>query len=326
MENLKKLSELTEKQIGHSEEDVKINFIVPFLEAFGHHRLNYEHKFKDIIIRHEKTNLVLVIIETKKYHKPLDPELGQLERYCNEDRPLLGIISNGNEIRIYSPDWKRQKLFSEKAIYIFKRENLADENLLKRLELILRKEKLYDDSAEDNINEREKEIRLAFKNIEDKKSEINSLIEEKKKEINTLENNLVLFEKTILSDNLIPNSFRPVIQNNIKEKDNEIINPDFDFDIELTHKKKTNVKNRDFLFDYIFPVLKGIKNGQSRVDAVKSVAKKLNVEVTTVSDRCTRKLGININEFDNIVKNGTIREFLIERFPDRENDILTGIE
>ena len=112
---IKKLANLAKEEIGDSEEDVKINFIVPLFEAFGHNRLKFEHRWKDALIEELGPSGKLVI-ETKKYDKDLNSGLQQLERYCHEERPLLGIIANGKEIRIFSYFWKYRPTFQKTLI------------------------------------------------------------------------------------------------------------------------------------------------------------------------------------------------------------------
>ncbi len=51
---LEALAALTDGEIGVSEEDVKIRFAVPLLEALGHQRLAFEHRGKDILLRERK--------------------------------------------------------------------------------------------------------------------------------------------------------------------------------------------------------------------------------------------------------------------------------
>lgn len=45
------LATLTDEQLGITEEDAKIRFAVPLLEALCHTRLAFEHKGKDILLR-----------------------------------------------------------------------------------------------------------------------------------------------------------------------------------------------------------------------------------------------------------------------------------
>ena len=50
-ERIKKLAGLRREEVGSREEEVKINFVVPLLEALGHSRLKFEHRNRDILIR-----------------------------------------------------------------------------------------------------------------------------------------------------------------------------------------------------------------------------------------------------------------------------------
>lgn len=156
-EKIRKLVNLTKEEIGKSEEDVKINFIVPLFEAFGHERLKFEHRWKDALIEKLDPSCKLVI-ETKNYDKDLDRELQQLERYCHEERPLLGIIANGTEIRIFSYFWKYRPTFQETLIYRVNRKDLEDEGIIQALENMLSRDNLLVGKAKEYITEREKEI------------------------------------------------------------------------------------------------------------------------------------------------------------------------
>ncbi|NQE46169.1 hypothetical protein C5S31_09135 [ANME-1 cluster archaeon GoMg2] len=186
--------------IGDSEESVKINFIVPVLECFGHTGLDFEYKYKDIIIKRSLPNYSKVIVETKNYDKDINKELQQLERYCKEEQPLLGIIANGHEIKIFSPSWRFRTPFRNTLIYSIKRENLNDENIINSVEKILSIDNLKSGKAKDSVIERENEIEDAEQKIRgikekfeidaeelnDKIDDLNKKIEVIKSQINDL--------------------------------------------------------------------------------------------------------------------------------------------
>lgn len=177
-EKIRKLANLTKEEIGKSEEDVKINFIVPLFEAFGHERLKFEHRWKDAIFENLDPSCKLVI-ETKNYDKDLDSELPQLDRYCHEERPLLGIIANGREIKIFSCFWRYRPTFQETLIYDINRESLKDESVIITIEHILSISNLKSGKAKDSIIEREREI----ENAENTRKRIKSESREKVKQL-----------------------------------------------------------------------------------------------------------------------------------------------
>ncbi len=166
------LAHLTGEDIGTSEESVKINFIVPLLEYLGHSRMDFEHKYKDIFIKKGLPRTTTVIVETKSYDKNLTSELGQLERYCHEERPLIGIISNGTEIIVFSYSWRFRSSFNKQLIYRISRKELENNNIIKILESILSRANLKDGSAIKNIMEREQEIENAEKKVNEIKSQL----------------------------------------------------------------------------------------------------------------------------------------------------------
>ena len=169
---LKALADLTRDDIGVSEESVKINFAVRLLEYLGHSRMDFEHKYKDILIKKGLPRTATVIVETKRYDKDLTNELGQLERYCHEERPLIGIISNGTEIIIFSYSWRFRRSFNKQLIYRIYRNELKDNNIIKILESILSRDSLKDGSAIQNIIEREQEIENAEKKVNQIKKQL----------------------------------------------------------------------------------------------------------------------------------------------------------
>lgn len=168
---LRRIASLSKREIGDSEESVKINFVVPILECLGHNRLDFEYMYKDIVIKEDLPRFSKVIVETKNYNKPLDRELQQLERYCSEEHPLLGVIANGNEMRIFSPSWRFRRPFPCTLIYYIKRKELENDNNIQLLEKIISKDNLKSGKAKDYVMEREKEIEETEGEVEDTKEE-----------------------------------------------------------------------------------------------------------------------------------------------------------
>lgn len=190
-EKLRGIADLSKEEIGRSEEDVKIIFIVPLFEAFGHERLKFEHRWKDAIVEKFDQSCEIVI-ETKNYDKDLDADIQQLKMYCDEERPLLGIIANGTQIRIFSPFWRGRK-FGETLIYYINREDLKHESIIQTLENILSRNNLESGKVNEFIIEREREIENAEKKIkgieresEEKKEQIQAKIGELSDNVNKL--------------------------------------------------------------------------------------------------------------------------------------------
>lgn len=192
-EKIKQIAHFTKEQIGESEESVKINFVVPLLEYFGHKRMNFEYKFKDIYIKKGLPRTSRVIIETKKYGKPLDKELAQLERYCNEERPLLGLIVNGDEILVFSYYWKFRPFFKDTLIYRIARKDLDKDEVIESLSKILSRENLESGKSKKNLVLREKEI----ERVENKISETSKEFQNKENTIQNALNELISKSKTI---------------------------------------------------------------------------------------------------------------------------------
>ena len=78
LQRAKHLAALSPEDLGRSEEEVKINFVVPLLELLGHSRLRFEYKNKDILLRESLPAGATVVVETKRAGEPLDRHLDQL--------------------------------------------------------------------------------------------------------------------------------------------------------------------------------------------------------------------------------------------------------
>ncbi|GAF79378.1 unnamed protein product, partial [marine sediment metagenome] len=122
-----------------------------------------------------------IIVETKDYVVKLDNHIPQLKIYTDEKRPLLAIIANGEEIRIFSPFMKVPS-FTKTILYIVKRQELANRSILEKLEKILLTEKREIGELEKNIEGREKEIKDIRAEVEKLKKEKNT-VSTKKQEI-----------------------------------------------------------------------------------------------------------------------------------------------
>jgi len=329
---LQRLAEMSVDDIGSNENNVKYRFIIPFLESFGYDKsLDFEHSAQgnriDILI--DKVSDHSILIEAKSYDKNLDNYIPQLKRYCDEKRAILAIISNGEEIRFYSPFW-RKTYFTETLIFSIKRNQLSDDTVIEKIESVLCKEFLEDGSIIEHIEEREKEIN----NI---KKEIQSLGSEYQEKIQKLDTLIRSLEEQFKS-----------IQSQIDAKKAEVVDFKQEKEQKIQDLKKkhfvyfpqpkqattrtgtglqpsgtTNTKRRlgpkgyQLLPDYAIPVIRLIKNGISHTDAFKQQAKELNVTPPTVSSQCTRSLNISTKEFVGLVESNRIKSFLKERFPDK---------
>lgn len=83
-QSIERISKLTEKDIGPTEENVKQKIIVPLLELLGHKRENLEFEYRtrsggkiDIYIKNVPPDCK-VIIDTKNYNENLNDHLEQI--------------------------------------------------------------------------------------------------------------------------------------------------------------------------------------------------------------------------------------------------------
>jgi len=128
-EKLSRLAALAASDIGTSEEEVKVNFAVPLLEALGHSRLRLEYKQRDIVVHSGGHRPLSVIIETKRAGEPLDRHLAQLERYAADEKCFLALLTNGEELRFYAPPWPGVPTFAQALLWEIRRADLANPTL-----------------------------------------------------------------------------------------------------------------------------------------------------------------------------------------------------
>jgi hypothetical protein len=82
-----------------------------------------------------------------------------------------------------------------------------------------------------------------------------------------------------------------------------------------------NTHHRDYVTDYLIPVISLMKRKINHTEAFKEIANKLLVTKQTVNYRCSRGIGLNTQQFVELVKSGHIKEHLLNKFPDKA-DIL----
>jgi predicted type IV restriction endonuclease len=219
-QGLKRLAEMSADDIGGNENSVKVNFIIPFLHSFGYKSPEFEHSAQgmriDIMI---KSSGHKILIEAKGSDKNLDDYIvSQLKRYCDEKRPILAIITNGEEIRFYSPFWRKTD-FNETLIYSITRQQLSDDDTIEKIERVL----IKDGNIADHVEEREKEI----SNI---KKEIQSLEFAFQNKIASIDSEIEIFEKQY-----------ETIRSQIDQKKNELSDLKRDKDEKITDLKKHNL-------------------------------------------------------------------------------------
>jgi len=203
--NIERLNSLANTDFAnfiHSENNVKYKIIIPFLQAFNHVDLDLEHAAHGSRIDINIGNRI--IVETKALGQNINMHVQQLADYCGKELPVLAILTNGRNFRIYSPQWRQLRAFTEKIIYEFELKHLTDINLLNRLEKIL--DFTNYDSLEfiDHIEQREKEILKIKLEIDElkllKKSEVNEVkdeIQDLKIQIQELNEQIKLKEKFV---------------------------------------------------------------------------------------------------------------------------------
>ena len=207
-QSVERISKLTEKDIGPTEENVKQKIIVPLLELLGHKRENLEFEYRtrsggkiDIYIKNVPPDCK-VIIDTKNYNENLNDHLEQIKNYTFDENALLTVIANGTEFRIYS--LLRGVAFERSLLYSIKRQELSKDSIWNILSDLLHNDNLRNRNVFKKIGERERQIKDAMVNEEGLKEEYNSKtegidsnIETKEEEIEQLRTERENLEKEV---------------------------------------------------------------------------------------------------------------------------------
>lgn len=176
MNDIERIAQLKEQEAGSSEENVKQKIVAPLLELLGHKRENLDFEYKtrkggklDIFIHKDIPFDCKIIIDTKNYNEELDSHIEQIRGYTFDENPLLTVIANGKELRIYGQ--LRGVAFEKSLLYSIKRENFTQESTWSFLSDLLGYENLKSKSAIKKVDERECQIKNAIEKEEQLKQE-----------------------------------------------------------------------------------------------------------------------------------------------------------
>jgi len=157
IEAIKALAAMTADDLGESEEDVKVRFVVPLLHALGHTKLRFEHKGIDVLLKG-----CAVVVETKRPDASLDAHVEQIERYSFEARSLLSVLTNGHVVRIYAPFWNRATTFAETLLWDFRRGDLGQFRHIEAIASVLSREALAAKTARTALEQRQGTIEFIW--------------------------------------------------------------------------------------------------------------------------------------------------------------------
>lgn len=131
--NSKKIEELSSFQLEaecNNEEELKIKFLLPLIEALGHRRINLESKYMDITIEDLDSGYSL-LFEAKHHTKKLENHIDQLKKYWDTKRHTLAILCNGKEMWIFHPFWIRKRSFNDTLLF-----KIAQKDLPKKIGIL----------------------------------------------------------------------------------------------------------------------------------------------------------------------------------------------
>jgi predicted type IV restriction endonuclease len=325
------------ESIGSNENNVKYKFIIPFLEAFGYERdLDFEHAAQgnrlDIFIRASSNHCI--VVEAKSYGRNLDEYVAQLKRYCDEKRPIIAIISNGEDIRFYSPFWRKSN-FADTLIYSIARRQLSERVIIDRIEAVLGKQFLDNGSIETNIDQRETEIEEVKRQVRVVEQDFDRKTEELKAGIVTMEEQINALQLQIAAQG-------NRIENLRNERDERVGALEIEHLVRLTQepnavaaipspvssigsRRSRGRKGYEQLSDYVLPVIRLMVTGVRHSEAFRRVAEKLDVEYSTAAAQCTTRLKLSTEKFVELVDTKKIKDYLKEQFPARASEIVAGL-
>lgn len=181
-DEIKKIANFNEEDIGPTEENVKQKIIVPLLILLGHKREELEFEYRtrkggqiDIFIKNVPADCK-VLIDTKNYSENLTDHIEQIKSYTFDEGALLAVIANGTEIRVYSP--LRGVEFERSLLYSIKRQDIIKDSVWQILSSLLGYESLQNKTTIKAIEVREKEIKDALAEEEKINEEYTKRIED----------------------------------------------------------------------------------------------------------------------------------------------------
>lgn len=267
VENIVKIkNELNEisniNEVHFNEENVKHNIVIRMLNSLGHkNHLNLEHNYgtdrPDIIIKgFERT----IIIEVKGMSVDLSDCINQVERYSYSIYPLYIILTNGNDFLFFSPFWKYGKLFRDKLILSFSRDELKNEELQTDIISIL-------------------DRRLGFEKIEENIVNLERRIESKRKGINIIENDITEIknkteqlerENIIISSNKDIEKLKDLIHNSINYSNDKLI-IDAEQYLKLLDKLKTLEEKKKIVIKSMPSLSKNVISKNKHIRKIKLI-------------------------------------------------------
>ena len=165
-ERARHLARMSAEDLGRSEEEVKINFVVPLLELLGHSRLRFEYRHKDILLRDGLPAGATVVVETKRAGERLDRHVEQIARYSAQERSFLSVLTNGKELRIYAPLWAAAPSFAHTLIWTLGRADLARAEIIFELFAILGADALASGQAARRVAGRQAKLQRLWRQAE----------------------------------------------------------------------------------------------------------------------------------------------------------------
>lgn len=192
---IERILRLTERDVGPTEENVKLKIVVPVLELLGHKMedVEFEHRTRgggkiDIILGRNLPHDCKVIIDTKKYNEELDDHIDQVKNYAFDEAALLAVLANGTVFKIYAQ--LRGVAFERSLLHVIQRNDFGKESVWKTLATYLGVDNLKDRSVHERIAGRERQIKGAMANEGIIRQDFEDKIKELKLKIDGMEDEL----------------------------------------------------------------------------------------------------------------------------------------
>lgn len=134
--SIEEIASWKKRDIGFSEENVKVKVVVPLLLALGHRitQLDFEHYGIDIFLKDLPAECQ-TFVETKSLGQSFEGHIPQLQKYVARMKALFAVICNGEEIRVYALPYDvpicsiQRKELAEPAKFELLRKFLSRKNL-----------------------------------------------------------------------------------------------------------------------------------------------------------------------------------------------------
>ena len=307
------------KEVFANEASVSQGIVLRLLHALGWPRYNTQVIIPEYSVEGGRVDFALcpasqeplVFIEVKQVGQAEGAEK-QLFEYAFHEGVPIAILTDGREWHFFQPsgqgNYRERRVCKLNLIETENEESSGRLNRYLNYELIRTGEAIraIEEDYRNISRQRQIETRLpkAWGELVEEADE--SLIKVVVEKVESLYGykptgeQVLNFLKSLRRENLLEETHSPMLPSPIP----------------LTPSSSTKgPKGYNQVRDYLIPIIQSMRKGEKHTEAFRSVAKKLGVRYQTVNSQCTRRLGLNTQQFIEHVESGQIIQRMRNKYP-----------